>query len=294
MMDKVTEAFQSMIAYPMQVDESDANYLGVHSPLAGAISPFFTDIYAEWPNPNQAIFNYILNHTDVIRYGGDNSSADAQYVPAFSTQPRQITVFHGFYEPDVYWMDSFRMPFIRASTLAHEARHGDSILHDICLADQTGVNGGFSCDNELAGAYGFAGVYLKYLLHGSATCSTPGCQAPMDDFSIEIAGWYMCVVARNRVNHRFDELDKLVGVQADPIADDFCGNTIDYDWIMKQEGIPKPPQCPFGEVPDGNGGCRIGPPAAVRARSATDGSRPLSSYGPRLWGNRCEFHQLSP
>lgn len=253
MQDKVTEAFQAIIAYPLLVDPNDSKYLGTSPQIAGAIPLAFYDIYQEYPNPNQSLFNYILTHTDVITYGGNNNNIDASYVPSVTSEPRKITIFEGFWNQG-WWQEKYRNPFLRASTLAHEARHGDTILHLLCEPSYNNESASsWECDPELQGPYGFAGTYMKFLIHGSGTCATPGCTPPISQWNVWEAGWEMCIAARNRINNRYPELDALVGVPALPITQDFCGSaTLTYDWVMQREGVTPPPAAPAGGSVDGS------------------------------------------
>ena len=280
MQNRVTEAFQAIIAYPLAVDTADTAYLGTPPPIAGGIPLVFFDIYQQAANPNQALFNYILNHTDQFVYGGANSGVVAQYEPAASAEVRTIFIYQDFYDPASYWTDQYRDAFVRASTLAHEARHGDSIVHEPCNAATTGeIDGGFSCDNELQSAYGMAGTYLKFLLHGSATCSTPGCTPALAQFNVELAGWYMCVVARNRLNNRWPSLEALVGAAAESAVGRLLRQ---HGGLQLDDGPRKHPAAPARR---GRGNDRA-PQGASPGRSARPsrpaGDRPPSVHPLRL------------
>ena len=102
MQDRVTEAFQAIIAYPLAVSPTDTQFLGTQPALAGAIPVAFFNIYQEYPNPNQALFNYILNHADQIVYGGNNPALDAMYSASAPPEVRTIFIYQSFWNPAVY------------------------------------------------------------------------------------------------------------------------------------------------------------------------------------------------
>jgi hypothetical protein len=272
MRDKVLEAFQAIVAYPIAVDPDDVLFLGSRPDVGGAIPAYFLRIYQQWQNPNQALFNYILNHTDVIRYKDRTNGKSAEYYPTLSSEPRKITIYNDFWSPDD--LDGyFRHPFGRAGTLVHEARHGDSLMHIRC-ARPTLFGSEQVCDSEFAGPYGFEAVYSKYLLRGSAACIGSGCAPALPQLNVLLVGAGICLTVRKHLNHRWPELDALLGPVAHPYGeveaegdeeggvdegggdagggeeeeeeekgtrDGFCASVASYDWIMDLERLPKVP-----------------------------------------------------
>ena len=115
-------------------------------------------------------------------------------------------------------------------------------MHEYCDAAATGdTSGDYECDDELQGAFGMEATYLKFLLHGSATCSTPGCTPALPSFNVMRAGWDMCEVTRHQLNDRWPGLDAVVGNAAAPEPGDYCSGVVTSAWTLSHENIPPPP-----------------------------------------------------
>lgn len=253
-LDKILEAFQAIIAYPLLIPEAN-EILGKAPEKAGAIPYDFYRIYREsgWDNPNQALFNYMVSRFKTIRYAkGEKSGSGATCTPTkdgFCT----LTVYRKFWDilddeddpeddGDSVAEHRLRNPFLRAGTLAHEARHGDGYMHSYCGLGESS-DSGFECDHELSGPIGFGIAYYRFLLHGGATCEEPrfgrGCKAPLTPMIIRIVGATMCHNLKERILGLYSELNDLLE-QTD------CGY-ITYDWVMEHESIPYPPESLFPE-----------------------------------------------
>ena len=227
--DKVTEAFQAIIAYPLDVS-MDGKFLGVSPAIAGAIPLDFYVIYQQSSNPNQALFNFILNKVDAYTFSSaGNSGESARYVPALTDDgPREVKIFLPFWDPTDP-TEVYRSPFVRAAVLAHESYHGTGILHEDCNFSVT-QNTGYACDAEMHGPYAFGATYLKWLIHGSAVCSTPGCVPPLPATNVMLAGYEMCGIGKYRLNDPFAELQQF-------LSSVNCENDVTAEWVMGREGL---------------------------------------------------------
>jgi hypothetical protein len=246
--DKVTEAFQALVAYPI-AQPKEATYFGIAPPEAGMISPAFAAILAERPNLNQSLFDDIINQVDVVKYAKNSGdSSDATYSEEFSLKPRQITIYRSFWDPLTDDESNYVSPFYRAQVLVHEARHGDGTSHVPCTTPGT-QDWGYSCDNEMLGAYGSGALYLRFLIHGSGTCQGEGCKPLLPNYNVMMAGYHMCNIAKYRINKHLKALDDLLA-EPGPV----CKN-ITYSWIMQHEGLSEFPDAsippPLPPVPPG-------------------------------------------
>jgi hypothetical protein len=224
MKDKVMEAFQALIAYPLAIQ--NRAFFGVSSPDAGMISLALSRILEESSNPNQAVFNDIVNQIDLIDFDPTDQGTSAQYNEHFALKVRHMTVYNSFWNQN-NMLDHFIDPFYRASTLVHEARHGDGIPHVPCAS--TSDVTGFNCDNEFVGAYGAGISYLHFLLQGNASCEGDKCRANIPHMNVLLAGLHMCQFARDRINKKLPELETLLkSVKCENLA---------YSWIMQHEGL---------------------------------------------------------
>lgn len=225
--DKVSEAFQALIAYPLAIPEENT-LLGARPRYMGAIPQAHLDIFREYENPNQSIFNYVLNQIDTLKYAptGDNLQ-NAQYVPAASLGGwREMTVFDAFWDKDGV-LGTFVDPFTRAGTLVHEARHGDGILHVPCAAATQ--REGFTCDADLTGPYGFEVSYLHFLLQGSGRCEGAGCKPLLPNTSLALIAREMTKVLQQCVVKLEPEIAS-VAFEREP------RNTTAH-WIKAREGL---------------------------------------------------------
>jgi hypothetical protein len=235
----VNEAFQALIAYPLAIPKENTLF-GTAPKQAGAIPLDFVEIFQAYGpgNLNQAIFNYILNRVEVIRYEEAGPSGhSAQLTPGASSDFFQLTIFHKFWSPSDDISDLVRDPFGRAALLAHEARHADGFVHMNCDPDKTDAKG-WQCDSELGGAYGLQVTYLKYLLHGSATCQERhhgwGCRPLLAEQNVYSIGDKMCRILKRNIKNPYPELAAF-------LKDLECSGLKAED-VMALEGIPLPPQ----------------------------------------------------
>jgi hypothetical protein len=218
--DKITEAFQALVAYPIAVP-LDNTLFGASPARAGAIPYSFIKLLQEerWENPNQALFNYILDRVGKFSYQEESPDGhDAQY--SFRT----ITLFRDVWDPEKDKSDRMRNPFNRIALLVHESRHGEGHLSHVECEDkerpaassdsEESTRHGKQCDSELDGPYGFGILYLKSVLHGSGTCEEEspgaGCVPILFPASVQKIGEEMCNMIQNKINHPFAELQETI------------------------------------------------------------------------------------
>jgi hypothetical protein len=225
--DKVTESYQAMIAYPLTIPSSNL-LLGVSGMNAGAIPMDIVEIFGEGANPNQAIFNYVLNRTDVVRYGGKGDGFTyAFHGIELSADPRTVTVYDKFWEADA--PTYYRDPFYRTSTLIHEARHSDGFQHIDCNSGE-----GPWCDTELNGPWGMELAYFHYLMMGNEICDGHPCgsgQSRLAKVSLSDVGWAMCYTLKLRIN-------QLPPALKDLAVDQDCNDAQSVtDWVIRNEKL---------------------------------------------------------
>ncbi len=175
--DKVTEAFQVLLAYPLELPPEN-RVLG-EMPWAMPTKPLCMiapELYEDCPSPHEKtdhpnmarnVFNYVMSRIATITYEppmeGEGKSA--------SLTPDLIRSHGEGYLlsiTDNFWSgssDFFMTPFRRASILVHESWHGDSRTHTLCSHEDAGT--GFNCDADMTGPYGVETIYGLSLLHGS-------------------------------------------------------------------------------------------------------------------------------
>jgi hypothetical protein len=239
--DKVLEAFQTLLAFPIARPKTGDLLFGTSDPHIGPIAAqFFAEFGADSAKErNRALFNYVANRIAVVQYSTDvNSGMVAECTPSIKPSPCVLTIYPRFWNPAVNVEDDFRHPFDRAAMIMHEARHGDGIAHVNCPLDDK-----WECDPELEGPHGFEVDYLKYLLHGSAACdpSVPPdqCKPVISDFGKIIIAKHMCNALQRWVLKKYPSLDQLLGGPAQT-----GGSTVDCNdgtvavQLLEAEGIP--------------------------------------------------------
>lgn len=243
MRDKVMEAFQVLIGYPLGLPP-EHRILGVapYSIPLSAVCILAPQLYRgeclysgeaeENPDLNRNVFNYVLNQIDIIRFvEGDEGSTVARYEPDRETiSERVLYVYSKFWNDDMV-TNLLRNRFILASTLVHEARHGDEQLHTRC------GSGDFDCDTELGGPYGLDAIWKLALLHGSSQLKTEDGKDILRPLEVGLLGLDVCLtiaelpeLGGRRILRLPDELTSLVD------ATD-C-NSIKNRWVLEREGLP--------------------------------------------------------
>jgi hypothetical protein len=212
MKDKVTEAFQALVGYPLKFPPEN-RILGV---APWSFTPWHHDAFAAEENHNKSIFNYVLNRINSIEYSEENGTTSAFYCP--SINGGTVTVY------DAYWKDNllsfyYSGPALRAQTLVHEARHADGYIHP------PGLCGGVPCDADLDGPYGFGVAYAEMLLHGSAHL--------LSTIDLLFIGVDLCVSLENNFSRLPPEVERL-------LKDFNCGTQATAKWIAEREGITLP------------------------------------------------------
>lgn len=158
--ERIMEGFQAMVAYPLEFPDKGALF-GVTSPKMGMIPADFYRIFEEDDDYNKSIFNYVLNKTETLTYLPKGATVGR--LAEYSIPEKKMTIF------DLFWQENmaqFLNPINSASTLIHEARHGDGYTHFLCSSSETN---GMICDEEIGGPYGLQAVYFVMALHGSYT-----------------------------------------------------------------------------------------------------------------------------
>jgi hypothetical protein len=225
---KVLEAFQALIGYPLVIP-ADNKLLGISPPNSGVIALAQLETFTEVPNPNQAIFNHILNLTDKI-YFDPNDPHAARFAKdtlnPFSSRPRHLTIYPSFWDAQD---PSHLTPYavMRAAILVHEAGHAEGYFHEYC---SSGVfAGSFSCDADLSGPVGYAAAYIHFVMQGSAIAQIKtGKPILLSGGAVSALSFYSC-----------DTLEFAVFTKPEALAtmldNMVCDLDADYNWLMKQE-----------------------------------------------------------
>ncbi|MGK5082875.1 hypothetical protein WDW37_06190 [Bdellovibrionota bacterium FG-1] len=217
--DKVTEAFQALIAYPLLIPKENT-LLGVAPVPAGAIDMDLIDLFKDYSNPNQSLFNSVLNQFRTITFSSDTSlHADAAWGPDADTLfiNGSLTIYPPFWNPKSL-PEAFVNPFNRASTLVHESRHANHFDHIACNDPNSP---GLRCDYDLKGAWGFSITYLHYLLQGSPD---------LPPANVAFIGVTLVDILKRHVNHPFSELADIIS-KITPL-------NVTADWVREHEGLP--------------------------------------------------------
>ena len=189
---KVMEGFQAIIGYPLALPSHNAIF-GV-SP--NSIPLWHLNIINSAETMNKSILNYVLNQIHTIRYSRlPDGNAAAQYTVKLDLSGVLI-IYPSFWKKG-NWDYSITYPFERASTLIHEARHGDSIYHPTCVG---------GCDNNLMGPYGMNITYGELLLHGSGTRHADGKPPILSDGDVKFIGVKLCRRLTDRIDFLPPEL----------------------------------------------------------------------------------------
>ncbi len=157
--DRVTEAFQAVLAYPLKLPPEN-QLLGV-APHSFPDS-FLDEIQAE-ETPMKSLFNHALNLIQTIHYVKSLGNINAQFTPDnyIEVWDGVLTIADGFGAMNEH--PYYTTPLRRASTIVHEAHHADGYFHVSC-----GDARGPECDADLNGPFGFAVLYKTMALQGSA------------------------------------------------------------------------------------------------------------------------------
>jgi hypothetical protein len=231
--DKVIEAFQALIAYPIKVtDRSTDTLLGTRPKYKSPIPDDVYEIFTRYENPNQAIFNFVVNRIQNITFDPNASTEHiAQWVPGVSLDLKwkRMTIYGNFWDADdsnAYYVN----PFQYAITLVHEARHLDG-PHQPCNGDY----GEIQCDNELIGPYGTEIIYMHYLLAGSGSCEGEGCEPLLPGLIFSLTASGMVDLLQHRINREsvYPELRKVL--------DDLDAGKIflSGSWLQKADKIDR-------------------------------------------------------
>ena len=229
--DKVTEAFYTLVAYHLKGPPQNA-ILGAKPAHSGAISDSNWSVFERYENPNQSAFNYVLNNIDKIDYLplNDGTSALAELTARMIPESRNLTIFNDFWDGS-RTIARFHESFIRAATILHEARHGDSVTHQACDNGRKFP----ACDSGMAGPYGLEFLYYEFLIYGSGILDPKIGWTPLIPSDLSAIGRDICVRIKNDqlINHVFPELLNL-------FEDQPC-NQIQPEWVAEHEGIELPP-----------------------------------------------------
>lgn len=221
--DRVTEAFQALIAYPLVTPPMDS-LLGTRPPLgAGVFPPGINLIFTSFPNPNQSVFNTILGNIDEIMYRDSKSdSLEGQFV--VEGGKRKIIIYPKFWQfsNDA---DATMNPIIRASLLVHESAHSNS-SHVLCTQGKPT----YDCDSDLNGAYGAEVFYLMAALLGGAAYSYDGKAPPLAFSESAVIMNGLCEALDSRINIKYGELQELMD-------SGICREVPDYLRILKLMGL---------------------------------------------------------
>lgn len=222
--DHVTEAFQFLAAYPMAMPP-EGKVLGIRPDEAGSIPLSLSTILMESDDWNRNAFNYVMNRIDTISYGGMDTHAAAKYQTTL--EGRFLKIYDGFFP--VSPVGALRSPLaIRATTLIHEARHGDDVRHFLCKSDDPDIDGRWDCDWDLSGAYGVDLGYLELLIHGSEARALETGVRPIPTYEIVRMGHSICHTLRRMITP--------TPVVFDQALPENCFD-IDIDWMRDQEGL---------------------------------------------------------
>jgi hypothetical protein len=267
--DRVLEAFQGIIGYPRAFPPQN-KILGTAPTdssgniIAGAIPLVFYTIYQESDNPNQAVFNYILNQVDLIKYvapDAENELFGALYGYETPQHPlhwdlRVINVFDGYSSaPDI------GIPAYHMTTLIHEARHGDGQYHEVCPS-YSRYAGVIECDPQLNYSHGIEVADMVFMLHGGAVPDKNG-NVALTPSDVETIGGNLCDSINNFITNKYDALANWCTTNPHPT----------YAQIMAAEGLsssasqpatsPAPQTSPSPGPIGGNGGTACGLPVCL-------------------------------
>lgn len=224
----ITDAYRRILLFPLKFP-SENRILGV-APYS--IPASIVDIYRNEENLNKSLINYLFDQVQDIVYSADMSaSVSGEYLPVLGLDGiygGQMTLYPSFGSNP--W-PSLGQWFGRASTLVHESRHGDGMVHEYCSSQ-----GGFHCDGDLKGPYGFSIVYFELLINGSAITQPDGSPPLLSKSDVQALGISMCLTLRDRIKFLPQELKNLISTKPN-----FSCYSITYDWLMRQEGLPPQP-----------------------------------------------------
>ena len=218
--DKVTEAFQAILAYSLALPPQDM----ILNVAPYSIPLWHLTLFQSEETPQKSIFNHIVNLVQTITYSAVvGANFTAQYTPKVDLGGL-LTISSLFASQDGEYTGSF----VRAATIIHEARHGDGYFHSQCPPDV--ANGIFECDPELAGPYGIEVTYYQMLLqaNGNKTAIAP---SPLSDIDIGQIGTNMCANLQQMIQLEPEDLATLVttsGCQGQSAA-----------WFIKQENLQR-------------------------------------------------------
>jgi hypothetical protein len=224
--NQITEAFQALIGYKLAFPKKN-EILGAMPKHSGAIPLAFWEILESEETPNKSLFAYVLNQVDEIRYeeGISNRTAGAKYSIHPSTRLRRVTFFKGFIGPESS-QSTYYEAYARASTLVHEARHGDGMPHILCdgpinsLLNETDQK---KCDSELTGSYGLQAIYFWMLIQHYQGNPENWTRYHLDSFLMK-TGKRVCEIIKHRVLNIYPELDAL-------LQGTDCAQDVDPDWV---------------------------------------------------------------
>lgn len=202
--DKVTEAFQALVAYPLAFPPE--NRIFGLAPYSIPLSFIESATYYE-RNPMQSLFNKAFWNIDRITRIPSFPRSSAQWTPDFWHGGLQLidgvlTIADSFGDYDKN--EFYTSPVIRASILVHETRHGDGIWHEPCK--DTGIR---ECDADFNGPYGHAISYMAMLLEAGGRAQFNGSAPLLSSYDIMKLGERMCATLANKFWHIPEELERF-------------------------------------------------------------------------------------
>ncbi|MCC7441056.1 MAG: hypothetical protein IT285_05465 [Bdellovibrionales bacterium] len=248
--DKLLEAFQFVAAFPLKLPR-EGRLFGV-APYAIPLGHYciFDPIgyedeclggggaggeAASVHQLNRNLFNYLLARIDRITYDAVSTGKTASMGP--SVDGWLLTIANPFWSPDT-WANYISRPFIRASTLVHEARHADSRMHDICT-DDADLPGRAACDPDLTGPYGLEMTYLHAVMGGAAPLVDAAGDPVLTDSDMEWIMGDMCGTLTFRFYTHYTDGRQLPPELNALFDENDCGD-FDAEWAVAALGLERP------------------------------------------------------
>ncbi len=180
--DKVTEAFQAILAYNLKLPAQNT----ILNVAPYSIPLWHLSLFQSEETPQKSIFNHIINLVQTITYNDSvGPNFTAQYTPK-ADLGGLLTITKLFSSQDGYYTGSFT----RAATIIHEARHGDGYFHSKCPPDV--ADGIYECDTDQAGPYGMEVTYYEMLLQANGNRISAAKPSPLSDVDVNYIGFGIC------------------------------------------------------------------------------------------------------